>query len=300
MIPPLVACNFNSFYSSDIYIHSRNTSTATAPAPSPHSVTQQDTVNVPPSVSSSISAGSLAVEEPTWASIKGMISYPTLRALTDRPYSFKTMTPVQAEVVKLLPELAQPIGPSSDESPKLPRDLLVKAKTGTGKTFAFLIPAIEARLNAIAARGKQAVRDAGLVSDKHLEGRAKRQFTREHVGALIISPTRELATQIANTAIELSHHHDLEVRLFFGGGSKRHQMREFMKGRRDIVVATPGRLRDLLQSEPEVANGIGKCKMVATPHVPQYPLADQNLLSLYLTRRIRYLTWASGTILMLS
>jgi ATP-dependent RNA helicase MSS116 len=177
------------------------------------------------------------------------------------------MTPVQAEVVKLLPELAQPPDSTSDESRKLPRDLLVKAKTGTGKTFGFLIPAIEARLNAIEAWGKQAVRDAGLVSDKHLEGRARRQFTREHVGALIISP-------IANTAIELTHHHkDFEVRLFFGGGSKRMQMRDFMKGRRDIVVATPGRLRDLLQSEPEVAKGIGKCKMVRYPVCSTYLFA---------------------------
>ncbi|OJA20005.1 hypothetical protein AZE42_05870 [Rhizopogon vesiculosus] len=243
-------------------VQSRKESTATASASTPSpSVTQQDIANAPPSASASIKAGSLAVEEPTWESIKGKISYPTLRALTDKPYRFKTMTPVQAEVAKLLPELAQPLDPS--ESPKRPRDLLVKAKTGTGKTFGFLIPAIEARMNAIEAWGKQAVRDAGLASDKHMEGRARRQFTREHVGALIISPTRELATQIANTAVELTHHHkDFEVRLFYGGGSKRIQMRDFMKGRRDIVVATPGRLRDLLQSEPEVAKGVGKCKMV--------------------------------------
>lgn len=252
----------------------RYESTATAPAPTPApSITQQDNATSSPSSSASVKAGKLPIEEPTWESIKGKISYPTLRALVDKPYRFKTMTPVQAEVVKLLPELAQPPDSTSDESRKLPRDLLVKAKTGTGKTFGFLIPAIEARLNAIEAWGKQAVRDAGLVSDKHLEGRARRQFTREHVGALIISPTRELATQIANTAIELTHHHkDFEVRLFFGGGSKRTQMRDFMKGRRDIVVATPGRLRDLLQSEPEVAKGIGKCKMVRSPVCSTYPL----------------------------
>ncbi|KAG1741444.1 P-loop containing nucleoside triphosphate hydrolase protein [Suillus paluster] len=244
-------------------VHSRKyESTATAPAASPSSsVTQQDSIADAPA-STGITAGNLALEPPLWESTKGMISSPTLRAIIDKPYQFKTMTPVQAEVAKLLPELAHPPDPSN-EVPKRPRDLLVKAKTGTGKTFAFLIPAIEARVNAIHAWGKQAVHDAGLASDHHLEAQAKRQFAREHVGTLIISPTRELATQIANTAIQLTHHHkDFEVRLFFGGASKRMQMRDFMKGRRDIVVATPGRLRDLLQSEPEVAKSIGKCKMV--------------------------------------
>ena len=122
---------------------------------------------------------------------------------------------------------------------------------------------IEARLKSIDAFAKQAVKDAGLTSDKHMEGRARRVFTREHVGTLILSPTRELATQIANEALRLTHHHkDFEVRLFVGGSSKRLQMRDWMKGRRDIVVATPGRLRDLLLSEPEIVRGISKTKMV--------------------------------------
>lgn len=303
----LAGYSSNNFYLGNfLRVQSRKyESTATAPASTPSpSVSQQDTIAdapVPASAPASIPAGNLAVEESTWQSIKGTISYPTFRALTYKPYQFETMTPVQAEVVKLLPELAQPLDSTSNETPKQPRDLLVKAKTGTGKTFAFLIPAVESRLNAIEAWGKQAVRDAGLVSDKHLEGRARRQFTREHVGTLIISPTRELATQIANTAVELTHHHkDFEVRLFYGGGSKRTQMRDFMKGRRDIVVATPGRLRDLLQSEPEVAKGIGKCKMVRHPSysVSQYPLII--LARLYLMRQIPCLIWASGMTLMLS
>ncbi|KAG1769378.1 P-loop containing nucleoside triphosphate hydrolase protein [Suillus occidentalis] len=235
-------------------------STVTATA-TPSIALQENITNAP--APTGVPAGNLAFEPSTWQSIKQNLSYPTFRAITEKPYQFNTMTPVQAEVVNLLPELALPPDSTSNDVLTRPRDLLVKAKTGTGKTFAFLIPAIEARVNAIHARGKQAVRDAGLVSDKHLEAQARRQFTREHVGTLIISPTRELATQIANTAIRLTHHHkDFEVRLFFGGSSKRQQMRDFMKGRRDIVVATPGRLRDLLQSEPDVAKGFSQCKMV--------------------------------------
>jgi ATP-dependent RNA helicase MSS116 len=175
------------------------------------------------------------------------------------------MTPVQAEVLGLLPKLSDPYDPEAAKEDG-PRDLLVKAKTGTGKTLAFLVPAIEARIKAIEGNGKQAVREAGLTTDKHLEGRAKRRFIREQVGTLIISPTRELATQIANEALRLSQHHkDFEVRLFVGGNSKRMQMRDWMRGPRDIVVATPGRLRDLLTSEPEIVRGFEKTKMVCTP-----------------------------------
>jgi len=157
-----------------------------------------------------------------------------------------------------------------------PRDLLVKAKTGTGKTMAFLVPAIEARSKAIDAFGKMSVMNAGLNSDKNLEARAKKVFAREHVGTLVISPTRELATQIADEALRLTHHHDgFEVRLFTGGTSKRLQMRDWMKGRRDIVVATPGRLRDLLNSEPEVARGMAKTQVVI--FLSSYDLVEQLL-----------------------
>lgn len=204
-----------------------------------------------------------AATGPGFSSLKGAVSYDTLKALTAKPFNLVNMSVVQAEVLPLLPQLAEPYSAVNDGSPRPPRDLLVKARTGTGKTLAFLVPAVEARLQAIDAFAKQAVKDAGLVSDKHMEGRARRVFTREHVGALIISPTRELATQIANEALRLTHHHqDFEVRLFVGGSSKRLQMRDWMKGRRDIVVATPGRLRDLLTSEPEIVRGISKTKMV--------------------------------------
>ena len=58
--------------------------------------------------------------------------------------------------------------------------------------------------------------------------------------------TRELATQIANEALRLTSHHDgFEVELLVGGESRRGQLRSW-KGRKDLVVATPGRLRDLI------------------------------------------------------
>jgi ATP-dependent RNA helicase MSS116 len=202
---------------------------------------------------------------PEFASLKDAISFPTLKAITVKPFHLTHMSAVQAEVLPLLPHIAEPYSadPPADGAPRPPRDLLVRAKTGTGKTLAFLVPAIESRIKAIEAYGKQAIKDAGLITDKNLEGRARKVFTREHVGTLIISPTRELATQIANEALRLCYHHsDMEVRLFVGGVSKRMQMRDWMKGRRDIVVATPGRLRDLLESETEIAKGLSKTKLV--------------------------------------
>ncbi|PCH44860.1 DEAD-domain-containing protein [Wolfiporia cocos MD-104 SS10] len=205
-------------------------------------------------------------DQPEFSTLKGSISYDTLKAITVRPFQLKHMTSVQAAVLPLLPAIAEPYDPEaaaeSGTAPP-PRDLLVRAKTGTGKTLAFLVPAVEARLKAVEASGKQAVKDAGLVSDKHLEGRARRIFARAEAGCLIISPTRELAQQIANEAIKLTDHHaDFQVQLFVGGSSKRIQLRDWMKNRRDIVVGTPGRIRDLLENEPEVAKGLAKAKML--------------------------------------
>ncbi|KAH9939844.1 P-loop containing nucleoside triphosphate hydrolase protein [Amylocystis lapponica] len=203
---------------------------------------------------------SLHSDQPTFSTLKGSVSHDTLKAIMVKPFNLKHMSPVQAAVLPLLPALAEPYDPEAPSDAPT-RDILVKARTGTGKTLAFLVPAIEARLKAIQAYSKQAAKDAGRPSDKSLEERAARLFTRTEVGTLVISPTRELATQIANEALRLSHHHTgFEVRLFVGGNSKKLQMRDWMRGRRDIVVATPGRLRDLLESEPEVSKGIAKAR----------------------------------------
>ncbi|GBE87445.1 P-loop containing nucleoside triphosphate hydrolase protein [Sparassis latifolia] len=205
-------------------------------------------------------------EQPLFTALEGSLSPSTLKAITVKPFQLKHMTPVQTAVLSLLPQLSEPWAKVKDipeGEKRTPRDLLVKARTGTGKTLAFLVPAIEARQKSIDAHGKQAVIDAGLTTDRSLELRAKRIFSRENVGTLIISPTRELATQIANEAIRLSHHHEgFEVRLFTGGNSKKMQMRDWMRGRRDIVVCTPGRLRDLLASEPTIEKGIAATQML--------------------------------------
>ncbi|KIJ06023.1 hypothetical protein PAXINDRAFT_140901 [Paxillus involutus ATCC 200175] len=219
------------------------------------------------------------VDSLSFKSLKGRMNYDTLKALTVCPLRLTTMTPVQERVTALLPDLARPWDPEGIVprkvpnplpanweppvvDPNAPRDLFVRAKTGTGKTIAYLIPAIESRLNYIEHDAKLAVINAGLES-AHLAGRARAAFRRASAGPLILAPTRELATQIANDALQLTkHQEEFEVRLFVGGSGRTQQMREWMRFRRDLVVATPGRLRDLLENESEVQKGLKNCPLL--------------------------------------
>ena len=104
-------------------------------------------------------------------------------------------------------------------------DLLARAKTGTGKTCAFLVPGIE---RIVAARLPR-------------------------LGMLILSPTRELATQIATEARKLLKFHPaLRVAIVMGGTNMSKEQRQLAQGV-DILVATPGRFLDHLKSTPGVA-----------------------------------------------
>ena len=104
------------------------------------------------------------------------------------------------------------------------RDVLGRGKTGSGKTLAFSIPMV-ARLSAGLAGGK---RKAG------------------HPLGLVLAPTRELATQIAATLEPLADAYNLRVMTIFGGVSQNRQVAALRDGV-DIVVATPGRLEDLMK-----------------------------------------------------
>jgi ATP-dependent RNA helicase MSS116, mitochondrial len=187
-----------------------------------------------------------------FSTLRMKVSPDTLRAVTEKPFNHVHMSSVQAAVLPLLPELARPH--DGDEPHGPPRDLLVKAKTGTGKTLAFLVPAIEARIKAIDKAGIDALEKNGGRPDARVVENAKRAYARQTVGTVVISPTRELATQITHEAIKLTHwQKGFEVKLFTGGSSRGHQLRDFKRGRNDIVVATPGRIRDVLENEPDVA-----------------------------------------------
>ena len=106
------------------------------------------------------------------------------------------------------------------------RDVLGRARTGTGKTVAFLLPAIERVLRA---------------SSGHVDG--------SDVGVLVISPTRELATQIGSEAARLLTFHAGKTVQVVYGGTKATRDVSRMNGRvPTVLVATPGRLKDLLQT----------------------------------------------------
>ena len=105
------------------------------------------------------------------------------------------------------------------------RDLLGCAQTGTGKTAAFAIPILQ-----------------GLsFEQRNLTG--KRQ-----IKALILAPTRELAIQINESFIAYGKHLGLRTMVIFGGVSQNPQTRE-LAGGVDILVATPGRLLDLINQK---------------------------------------------------
>lgn len=221
-------------------------------------------------------------EKRTFESMEGVLSEETLRAVTRSPYKFTHMSSVQAAVFDYLPRISDPYDPNSPSGEsESPRDLLVKAKTGTGKTAAFLIPAIEQRVKALKAFGEQALVDSGLPRDKFSLSKVVNNYARENAGVLIISPTRELATQIAKEASNLAYHQkDIQVQLFIGGSGRWQQLRDWSNKRRDIVVATPGRLRDVLMSEPAVTNAFKRTALVRDLS-PDSPPSSVNHLVVY-------------------
>lgn len=211
-------------------------------------------------------ADDFAAEKRTPFSTVEQVMHPnTYRAITKTSYKHIDMSPVQDAVLSLLPEIAEPY----QEAKKLAssRDLLVRAKTGTGKTLAFLVPAIEARIKTLGKVGADAVSASGLAGDERAEKivkeKAQYAHAKKHVGTLVISPTRELATQIANAALKLSKHHDFNIQLFVGGESKGLQLRDWKSGRRDILVATPGRLMDMMDTDPTIKEALQNVNTVS-------------------------------------
>ncbi|MHA3916141.1 DEAD/DEAH box helicase [Halovulum sp. GXIMD14793] len=102
------------------------------------------------------------------------------------------------------------------------RDVMGLAQTGTGKTAAFGLPLVH-----------------------NLLGGAQGKPLPKTVRSLILAPTRELANQIAETLNNFTRQTPLKVTVVVGGASIRNQIRKLDKGT-DILVATPGRLLDLV------------------------------------------------------
>ncbi|PYH30850.1 ATP-dependent RNA helicase HAS1 [Aspergillus neoniger CBS 115656] len=135
------------------------------------------------------------------------LSEKTMKGIQDM--GFETMTEIQQRTIP--PLLAG-------------RDVLGAAKTGSGKTLSFLIPAVE------------------MLS-------ALRFKPRNGTGVLVVSPTRELALQIFGVARELMAHHSQTYGIVIGGANRRAEAEKLTKGV-NLLIATPGRLLDHLQNTP--------------------------------------------------
>mmetsp|Transcript_16580 Transcript_16580/g.48468 ORF Transcript_16580/g.48468 Transcript_16580/m.48468 type:complete len:594 (+) Transcript_16580:191-1972(+) len=152
-----------------------------------------------------------------FATLQGVVSPNTLRAI-DEVLGYPTMTQVQQQA---LPVCARG------------GDVVAKAKTGTGKTLAFMVPSV----------------DRAAASKPHRRG----------LSALVLSPTRELAAQTVEEGKLLATFHGLRVACVFGGTKIQKDYNELgLRGGRapDILVATPGRLNDHLENTQGVAPGI--------------------------------------------
>ncbi len=127
-------------------------------------------------------------------------------------FGFESMTPVQQAVMPLFLKN---------------KDVCVQAVTGSGKTLAFLIPMVEMLL------------------------RRTVLLTKNQVGGLVISPTRELARQTYQVAKDLCRYASLPEPLLLVGGGSGHRpvaadLDTFAKTGSDIVIGTPGRIDDIL------------------------------------------------------
>jgi|SRR5690554_889562 len=109
------------------------------------------------------------------------------------------------------------------------KDIFASAQTGTGKTAAFAIPI--------------------------LQGLAKNNANDKTIKALILTPTRELAAQVGNSFRKYGKYLNLKVNIIFGGVPQKRQIQSLRRGC-DILVATPGRLLDLISQRKLTINNV--------------------------------------------
>ncbi|KAL5220181.1 hypothetical protein ABZP36_024894 [Zizania latifolia] len=127
------------------------------------------------------------------------------------------------------------------------KDVLAKAKTGTGKTVAFLLPAIEALSTLPNSRRNQ---------------------LRPSINLLVMCPTRELANQVAVEAKKLlKYHHSLGVQVVIGGTRLTQEQRSMQANPCQILVATPGRLKDHLENTPGFSTRLKGVKVRQISHI---------------------------------
>jgi ATP-dependent RNA helicase RhlE len=138
------------------------------------------------------------------------LAEPILRALTDQGYVHPT--PIQAAAIPIVIQ---------------GRDVMGAAQTGTGKTASFSLPIIQLLM----AHANPSMSPA-----------------RHPVRALVLTPTRELAVQVAENVKAYAQHTPLRSTVVFGGMDMKGQT-IILKGGVEIVIATPGRLLDHVEQK---------------------------------------------------
>lgn len=139
----------------------------------------------------------------SFSSLKDNVSELTLKGIADM--GFENMTEIQAKTIPYLLD---------------GKDVVASAKTGSGKTLSFLIPAVELMY--------------------------KLKFSpRNGTGVIVISPTRELSMQTYNVVKELLKYHSHTHGLIMGGVNRQTEIQKLSTGV-NILIATPGRLLDHL------------------------------------------------------
>ena len=134
-----------------------------------------------------------------------------LKTVTEQGYT--TPSPIQIKAIPMV--LSQ-------------RDVMAVAHTGTGKTAGYTLPMVQ------------------LLSGGHIQGDNSPQA--QSVRALVITPTRELAAQVAKSVKNYSLHMNIRSGAVFGGVRIEPQISQ-LQGGLDVLVATPGRLIDLYNQQ---------------------------------------------------
>ena len=140
------------------------------------------------------------------------------RRFDELPLSAETLKALEAMDISVMTQIQSKTIPSLLAG----EDVLGAAKTGSGKTLAFLVPAVE------------------LLAKVHWS-------SRNGTGAIVISPTRELALQIYGVLRELCQFQRQTHGIVMGGANRRAEAERLVKGVA-LLVATPGRLLDHLQN----------------------------------------------------
>lgn len=152
------------------------------------------------------------------------LAEPFIRATESLGY--EQATPIQAQAIPLVLS---------------GRDLVGCAQTGTGKTAAFTLPMLDRLMQTLPPKP-----EGKPTKQNGRKGTKRGKPNPRKIRALVLSPTRELAAQIGASLKRYGKHTPLRQTVVFGGVSQYHQVRDLRHGV-DALVATPGRLIDLME-----------------------------------------------------